>query len=185
MALDVVQSAALLYFKVPGAALLSFEAPIQLLSVSLIDPFLCTHVVFAFASNNPAGEVFVIPTLAAKIRSLVNLRSQNPSLKVMVTMFDNFRAISTNVREVFAENLLNFVIEYGLDGVDIDWEWPAASDRINFELMLHEIRIRFRPQGKILTAAVGGCENLATSYDAEALLEELDFLNVMTCELKH
>jgi GH18 family chitinase len=36
------------------------------------------------------------------------------------------QAIITN-REVFATNLAKFVMDEGLDGVDIDWEYPGVS----------------------------------------------------------
>jgi len=38
-------------------------------------------------------------------------------------------AASESATEAFVNSLLTFLNQYGFDGVDIDWEYPAASDR--------------------------------------------------------
>jgi len=38
-------------------------------------------------------------------------------------------ATSESATEAFIASLLTFMNQYGFDGVDIDWEYPAAPDR--------------------------------------------------------
>lgn len=53
-------------------------------------------------------------------------------------------------RESFAASCVDFVVEQGLDGVDLDWEYPVSggaartihrpADKQNFTLLLQELR---------------------------------------------
>nr|AVX51682.1 killer toxin subunit alpha/beta-like protein [Komagataella phaffii] len=49
--------------------------------------------------------------------------STNPST------YQRFRdAVSDGKRDIFAQNIVNFMNEHNLDGVDFDWEYPEAPD---------------------------------------------------------
>ena len=99
-------------------------------------------------------------------------------MKVMISMANNFRVISIQSRSKFAENVKTFVDKHFLDGVDIDWEWPAAQDRDNYVFLLQDLRKALTRQ-KILTIAAAPCVNLASGYDIPMMLAEVDFFNVM------
>ena len=44
-------------------------------------------------------------------------------------------------RQQFASTAVNFVKDLGLDGIDIDWEYPASSaDAQNFVSLLQTLR---------------------------------------------
>lgn len=56
----------------------------------------------------------------------------------------NFSAIASNVetRATFTKTALSHLENLGLDGIDIDWEFPKdATDAENYVLMLRELRI--------------------------------------------
>jgi len=55
-------------------------------------------------------------------------------------------------REVFIQSVAEFLAKYDLDGLDIDWEYPAMvgsghtfrpEDKQNFTLLLKELRGQF------------------------------------------
>lgn len=64
-------------------------------------------------------------------------------------------------RNSFAKNLLAFMVLYGFDGVDLDWEYPGASDRggdttlwvdsDNYIALIREIRMVFDATGTAYT----------------------------------
>mmetsp|Transcript_23079 Transcript_23079/g.46713 ORF Transcript_23079/g.46713 Transcript_23079/m.46713 type:complete len:1317 (+) Transcript_23079:171-4121(+) len=65
------------------------------------------------------------------------------------TLSDPFPAMAANdaARVTFATNCVKLIIEYGFDGVDIDWEYPGfedhsgtPQDRENFSLLLTDVR---------------------------------------------
>ncbi|GAB1217038.1 hypothetical protein ATERTT37_006259 [Aspergillus terreus] len=102
--------------------------------------------------------------LFARTTDIKNTKSRNSELQVFVslggwTFSDNntatqplFSQIAADEdkRTKFADNLLGFMVRYGFDGVDLDWEYPGASDRggnkddtKNFVALMKAIRDKF------------------------------------------
>ena len=86
---------------------------------------------------------------------IVSIRKSNPELKIVLSVggwgADGFSqaARTKEGRERFAASALAIVKEYGLDGIDIDWEYPGTSlagiasdrsDKENYTLLLAELR---------------------------------------------
>lgn len=95
-------------------------------------------------------------------------------------------------RDVFISSLVSFLQKYGLDGVDIDWEYPAATDRggidadtDNFVLLMSEIQEAFAMENPGWEASI----TLPTSYwylrhfDINRLQKYISFFNVMSYDL--
>lgn len=69
--------------------------------------------------------------------------------------FSDAAATQSN-REVFAQSCVDFILEHGLDGVDLDWEYPVSGglagngnrpeDKQNFTLLLTAIRQKLDAQ---------------------------------------
>jgi chitinase len=74
----------------------------------------------------------------------------------------------------------------GFQGIDIDWEFPAAEDRANFPALLHEVRRQLdslgSPERSLLTIAAGASpyqiEDLILSGE-KSILPPLDWINLM------
>ena len=82
-------------------------------------------------------------------------------------------------RSLFVDGLLKFVQKYGLDGVDMDWEYPRpGASAENYASLMHELGDRLHAEGKLLTAAVA-----ALGPNADTILTgvfaDVDFLNLM------
>lgn len=84
--------------------------------------------------------------------------------------------------------LSNFIDQYNLDGIDIDWEYPAQrggsdSDKENFITFLSELRLKLGST-KVITAAVGaGLDFIDSSYDVKGMDQYLSFINLMTYDM--
>lgn len=93
-------------------------------------------------------------------------------------------------RRAFAINAASFLLKWGFDGIDIDWEYPSQrggsveSDKENFIRLLDELKKMLQPLQKILAIAVGASEKTASlSYDIPRMIEHVDFVNLMSYDL--
>ena len=104
------------------------------------------------------------------------------------TAFSNIVGSAAN-RQAFINSLLNFMQTYGFDGVDIDWEYPAADDRggvaadfANFPTFLAELRTSFG-------SALGISTTLPSSYwylqhfDLLDMEPSVDWFNFMSYDI--
>lgn len=97
------------------------------------DPDLFTHLVYAFGVFNDNNDGVVI-NKPEKLRAMAELKSKNPQLKVILGLGGSKRegfsemAADRKKREAFVKSVKQIMDEYGLDGVDLDWEFPTTTD---------------------------------------------------------
>ena len=85
-------------------------------------------------------------------------------------------AASSSARTIFANQILTYMQQRNLDGVDIDWEPPATgSDQANYALMIDSLYAVLHPFGYNITAAT----NPWTKEIPVAATNEMDWVNVM------
>lgn len=82
------------------------------------------------------------------------MKRLNPKLKILAVVggwgegsinYSNM-ASDANKRKVFIQSALNFILQHGFDGLDLDWEYPAQrggrpEDKINYVTLLKEIKV--------------------------------------------
>lgn len=86
--------------------------------------------------------------LHGNMKQFALLKQRNRHLKVSLSIggyswSSNFSAIasSSSARATFTKTALNHLQNLGLDGIDIDWEFPqTAADAENYVLLLNELR---------------------------------------------
>jgi hypothetical protein len=90
--------------------------------------------------------------------------------------FEAFAANST-YRTNFTNNVINLINQYGLDGADIDWEYPnTGASANNYVALMTQLATALHAQGKLLTAAVVGTDGASI---LNAVFAQVDFLNLM------
>lgn len=157
------------------------------------DPNVMTHINYAFGHVNDTFDGVRIDN-PERLRMIVGLKQRNPKLKVLLSIggwgsgrFSEMAASNEN-RAKFAQDCQRVVEEYGLDGIDIDWEYPTQStakissspdDTANFTLLMADLRKAIGGE-KLLTAATV-CD--AQYIDFKACIGFLDLVNVMAYDM--
>ena len=120
---------------------------------------------------------------------------QNSERKLVLSIggwgADGFSQACANeeTRKIFIDSILEVVKEKGLDGVDIDWEYPGwsgladstAYDKQNNSLFLRDLRAALDEykEGLLLTYAVIS-SSADKFYEPRELNKYLDYVNIMT-----
>jgi len=156
-----------------------------------------THIIFSF-SNVIDGEMgFRHEEAGEKLRLLVEQKKNHPQLKVMLACggwgaggFSDM-ASTAEGRTKFVQSTIKMIEEYQLDGIDMDWEYPALDwagidareeDTQTFTLLMKELREEMdkldRPM--ILTFASAGWEYYYDKIETLEVMKYADYMNVMT-----
>ena len=157
------------------------------------DPKYMTHINYAFGhvSETFDGVGIANPDRLAKI---AQLKENAPDLKVLLSIggwgsgrFSEMAADSLK-RLSFAADCRKVVDQYGLDGIDIDWEYPTSNaagmssspdDTSNFTKLMRDIRAAIGPDKQLTLATVDN----ANFIDFKGILPYIDFVNTMSYDM--
>ena len=186
----------------PGKAIVAYVfAQNNVLQPGQIDAQQLTRINYAFANIADGRMVTGFQHDAENFAYLVALKKENPALTVLVSVggwlwSTNFSdmALTVQSRTVFIDSVMEFLEQYKLDGLDIDWEYPGLAgnghpfrneDKQNFTLLLKELRARFTKEtaktGKhlYLTFAAGASAEDVSKTDLGKAQRYVDTVNLM------
>ncbi|GAB2832266.1 glycoside hydrolase family 18 protein [Ferruginibacter profundus] len=159
-----------------------------------------THVIYSFLKLQHDTLTFRDSTQQQTVRQIVALKKEHPQLKVMVSvggwggcapcsgLFDTVAR-----RTTFVQTAAQLLKDYDIDGLDLDWEYPAIEgypghqylpqDKNNFTMLVKELRAAMGTD-HLLSFAAGGFEQyLEESIEWNAVTPLVDFINLMTYDL--
>ena len=156
-----------------------------------------THIIFSFSKVIDGKMQFRNERDGERLRQLVAQKVNYPDLKVMIACggwgADGFSdAVYTEEsRQTFIKSTIDFIEEYRLDGLDIDWEYPGIpaagtkarpDDKHNFTLLMKGLREALdkldRPQ--TLTFAAAGWKGYFENVELTEVMKSVDYINLMT-----
>ncbi|KAJ6523143.1 hypothetical protein DFH09DRAFT_1421136, partial [Mycena vulgaris] len=162
-----------------------------------------THINFAFALISNSFNVIEMSAGDTDLwKRTTALKSRNPTLKVYLSIggwtfndpptsriFSELAASSANT-QTFISSVLRVFEAYGFDGLDVDWEYPAANDRggvpadtKNYVTFMAAVKKAFSGPGYGLTFTAPSSYWYLQHFDLPGLLEHADWVNVMTYDL--
>ncbi|KAJ5958894.1 glycoside hydrolase family 18 protein [Penicillium vulpinum] len=167
-----------------------------------------THLNYGFAYINP--DTFAVAPMSESDLGLysrfTNLKESNAGLETWIsiggwsmndadqptaTTFSDL-ATSSSAQKAFFKSLLSFMTTYGFDGVDIDWEYPVASDRSgkasdfeNYPSFLKNLKAALGSTGHDygLSITVPSSYWYLQNFDIISIEKYIDWFNVMTYDL--
>ena len=146
-------------------------------------------------------QIWLSQKVQDDLLKIPQLRKQNPNLKVLLSVGGwgargfSGAAATKDTRAVFIQSAQEIIAKYGLDGIDLDWEYPVngawglvesqPADRANFTALLTELRAALGHK-KLLTIAVGAnAESPKNWVDVKAIAPSLDYINLMTYDMAY
>lgn len=157
-----------------------------------------THINYAHGrfKNPSTGDGGIVISGTDLLQKVLALKKKRPTLKVLLMIggwgekADGFSMMARDPakRTEFCQACKAHVDTYGLDGIDIDWEYPGGGpssngqskdDAANFNLVLKELRETLGDT-KIISFA---SSSSAGYVDWSGAMEYLDYINVMTYDM--
>lgn len=155
------------------------------------------NMAFTVITNNRMGLLHSAD--AKNFQKARAIKRKYPNIKVLVsvggygTSKDFSRlCVSKDQRAIFVDDAVRFVRAYGMDGLDVDWEFPGMDkntrddDKVNFTALIQELRTAFdnasRLDGKryYLTVASGAFDLYLTYIETLKVASMVDYFFVMT-----
>ena len=168
-----------------------------------------TQINYAFAAIDGTTGKLVLdnPTQDKKnFQGLLALKKRNPELRIVLsvggwdysTYFSDV-ASTAKGRETFAQSCVDLLTAHGLDGMDLDWEYPVSGgqpgvihrpqDKENFTLLLQAIRNALDRQERrdgreyVLTIAGAAGSGYLSNIQAQAVAQIVDHVFLMTYDI--
>ena len=159
-----------------------------------------SQIIFSFLKLN--GNALAIETEQQRsdIVNLVSLKKDYPDLKVLValggwggceTCSEVFATVEG--RDEFVASVKAMLIEYDLDGLDLDWEYPAIegfpghqyqpADRENFTALVRALRDALGTDYELSFAAGAIPKFMDNSVEWSEVMPLVDRVNLMTYDL--
>ncbi|KAH7122764.1 hypothetical protein B0J11DRAFT_551302 [Dendryphion nanum] len=147
-----------------------------------------------------------LPILTSRlVVSMMILKRRSPGLQVILSLggwtFSDpgptrdawtKMASTSERRQIFVDSVVKTLETYGLDGIDLDWEYPRADDRggrpedyDNYVLVLSAIKRKFMSYNPswTLSIAIPASYWYLQHFDLKSMESSVDWFNIMSYDI--
>jgi chitinase len=159
-----------------------------------------THIIYSFLKLQNDSLTFRDEEQRKTAQQLVELKKRYPQLKIMVCIGGwggcapcSQLFASAEHRNNFAKSAVALLKQYHIDGLDLDWEYPAIegypghawdkADKNNFTELVKALRREMGSHFLLSFAAGGFMKYLEESIDWNEVVPLVNFVNLMTYDL--
>jgi len=159
-----------------------------------------THIIYSFLKIQNDTLTFWDSSQQNTVRQLVDLKVTNPQLKIMVSVggwsgcsFCSDLFATEEHRNNFASTTVALLKQYGIDGLDLDWEYPAitgypghkydTADKEHFTALVKALRKEMGSSYLLSFAAGSFMQYLQQSVNWNEVMPQVDFVNLMSYDL--
>ncbi|UPM44131.1 glycosyl hydrolase family 18 protein [Halocatena salina] len=176
-----------------------------------------THLQYAFMRPEQDGSIsgvgdsygqrYLFPESWHDVTTIADLNEQHPDVTFLISIggwndSENFSdaALTESSRQTFADECVRIIRDGGVDGVDIDWEYPGGGghpdntvrdgDQERFTLLLQAVRDALDVAGQEdgteyhLSTAMSADPETASGLEHGTLSSLLDFTSIMTFDYR-
>ncbi|XP_055699414.1 acidic mammalian chitinase-like isoform X1 [Phlebotomus papatasi] len=165
--------------------------------INYIDPKYCTHLVYTFAGLNLDGIMdtldYTNDITNGGYRDFTGIKEKYPCVKTLLAIGGwnegsekySLMVETEESREYFVSRVMRYLVQFGFDGLDIDWEYPGhrggiPEDKENFTKLLEMLKERLKPRNRLLTAALAAPVGIIKdAYDVQEVCKYLDLVMIM------
>ncbi|MEK6782254.1 MAG: glycoside hydrolase family 18 protein [Bacteroidota bacterium] len=159
-----------------------------------------THIIFSFC--HLTGNTLTVDNGrdSLTIDKLVGLKKRNQKLKIILSLggWGGCKTCSEvfstdGARKEFSQSVLELNRYFHSDGLDLDWEYPTIegypdhsykpTDKPNFTALVKELRKTFGTLYELSFAAGGFQKFMEESVDWDAVMKNVDRVNIMSYDL--
>ncbi|KAI8774725.1 chitinase protein 4 [Biomphalaria glabrata] len=147
---------------------------------------LCSHIIYSYGNVSPDGIKPKKSEDVQNYKTILNLKQTNPNLKVLLSLQFGFESVvraGSDIMTDFTKKAVVFLQNYGFDGVDLDWEFPKASDKENYQQFIKIFKSEFAKVNMLLSMALPNSPFYFKGFDANTLTSYVDFMTAMTYDL--
>ncbi|ORZ37941.1 glycoside hydrolase superfamily, partial [Catenaria anguillulae PL171] len=171
-----------------------------------IHPFAYTHIHYSFAIVDSDDQLAITPGQRDQlVRMKKHFEDNRSSTKIVLSVggwsFNNpgstqrrFTDMSSTPqrRARFIDSAINLLSDLRLDGLDIDWEYPATPDRLgvpedtpNYLALVREARAAFRARKPNLSLSIAAPASywFLREFLIADMAKELDYIVYMTYDM--
>ena len=153
-----------------------------------------TQINYAFGLVDTTTFDRIVILNEPRFAEIANLKKDNPDIKILLSLggwaAGGFSEMASNdiTRKSFAMDCKRIVEKYGIDGIDVDWEYPSSSeagivsspdDIDNFTLLIKDIRAAIGNDKMLTIATIAD----ALYVDFPAVIDYLDMVNIMAYDV--